>query len=197
MIAAGDRQADFQGWDIEPIRSALESVLLVLDEPATPAELAEAVDTSVADVRACLRAIQAEFDARGSGFDLREVEGRWRLYTRREHAQAVEEFLLGGSHTRLSQPALETLAVVAYRQPVTRAQIAAIRGVNVDGVMRTLALRGLVEELEPDAQTGAHRYKTTSLFLEQLGISSLKELPDLAPLLPEVDTVEEPETGAW
>lgn len=177
---------------ISQLRSRLESILLVLDFPATEAALARAVGEEETVVRDSLYAFARELDERGSGIDLRETADGWRLYTRKENADAVEEFLLDGAQTRLSRAAMETLAVVAYRQPVTRAQVAAVRGVNVDGVMRTLALRGLVRELPAGEDSGAaHRYETTELFLEQLGIDSLERLPDLAPLLPDVDAIDE------
>ncbi|MGI0540925.1 SMC-Scp complex subunit ScpB [Corynebacterium aquatimens] len=178
---------------VSQLRSQLESVLLILDTPATTEDLAGALGASPADVRSELLAWKNECDSRGSGIDVRETAEGWRLYTRPANAHAVEAFLLDGSSTKLSRAALETLAVVAYRQPVTRAQVAAVRGVNVDGVMRTLNLRGLIAEAEPDPSTGAHRYVTTELFLEQLGIDSLERLPELAPLLPEVDSIED----AW
>jgi len=176
---------------ISQLRSRLESVLLVLDSPATAATLARALDTEEAAVEDLLRTVATEFDERGSGFDLRESEDGWRLYTRPANAPAVEQFLLDGSQTRLSRAALETLAVVAYRQPATRSQISAVRGVNVDGVMRTLQLRGLIREVDVEPSTGAHRYETTGLFLELLGIDSLDRLPDLAPLLPDVESIDE------
>lgn len=178
---------------IDPLRAAVESVLLVIDTPVTPMDLARALDVEPAAIREVLAQMHDEFDVRGSGFDLREVEGGWRLYTRARYADAVEAFLLDGTQTKLSRAALETLAVVAYRQPATRAQVSAVRGVNVDGVMRTLLARGLVAEAGEDPSTGAHLYVTTNLLLEQLGIASLDELPDLAPLLPDVDLIDEPD----
>jgi segregation and condensation protein B len=120
---------------------------------------------------------------------LRRVGEGWRLYTRDEHAAAVERWLGEGQRSRLSQAALETLAVIAYRQPVTRARISAIRGVGVDGVMRTLLARGLVHEVGSDPDTGGGLYGTTPLFLERLGLTGLDELPALAPLLPEPSSV--------
>ena len=178
---------------VSQLRSHLESILLVIDTPALAADLAGALNAEESAVTECLKQWSAELDERGSGMDLRETAEGWRLYTRPDNADAVEAFLVDGAHTKLSRAAMETLAVVAYRQPVTRAQVAAVRGVNVDGVMRTLTLRGLIAEVDPDAATGAHRYVTTELFLEQLGIDSLDRLPDLAPLLPEVDSIED----AW
>ena len=176
---------------ISQLRSQLESVLLVIDTPASVATLARVLDAEEATVESLLRATAAEFDERGSGFDLRETQEGWRLYTRQANAPVVEQFLLDGSPTKLSRAALETLAVVAYRQPATRSQISAVRGVNVDGVMRTLQLRGLIREVDVEPATGAHRYETTELFLELLGIDSLDRLPDLAPLLPDVESIDE------
>lgn len=174
-------------------RSRLESILLVLDAPASVEALARALELEPSVVSDLLRAVAREFDERGSGFDLHETAEGWRLYTRQANAEAVEGFLLDGTQTRLSRAALETLAVVAYRQPVTRAQVAAVRGVNVDGVVRTLTLRGLIREVEPDGDHAslAKSYETTELFLELLGIDSLERLPDLAPLLPDVDQIDE------
>ena len=178
---------------IDPLRAAVESVLLVIDTPVAPIDLARALDVEPEAIREVLGQMRDEFEARGSGFDLREVEGCWRLYTRADYSDAVEAFLLDGTQTRLSRAAMETLAVVAYRQPATRAQVSAVRGVNVDGVMRTLLARGLVAEAGEDPSTGAHLYVTTNLLLEQLGIESLDQLPDLAPLLPDVDLIDEPD----
>ncbi|CAM3065179.1 MULTISPECIES: SMC-Scp complex subunit ScpB [Corynebacterium] len=178
---------------VSQLRSRVESILLVVDNPVEAEDLAGVLDATREDVDAVLREWAGELDARGSGIELRETQEGWRLYTRPHNADAVEAFVLDGTQTKLSRAALETLAVVAYRQPVTRAQVAGVRGVNVDGVMRTLTLRGLIAEVDPDDATGAHRYVTTELFLELLGIDSLSRLPDLAPLLPEVDAIED----AW
>ena len=175
---------------ISQLRSRLESILLVVDSPASVEALARALDAEVSVVSDALRALKRELDERGSGIDLRETEEGWRLYTRQDNADAVEQFVLDGTQTKLSRAALETLAVIAYRQPVTRAQVAGVRGVNVDGVVRTLVLRGLIREVE--ATEGlAHQYETTELFLELLGIDSLERLPELAPLLPDLDQIEE------
>jgi len=137
-----------------------------------------------------LRGLADEYAEQGRGFDLRNVAGGWRYYTREEYAAVVERFVLEGQQARLTQAALETLAVVAYRQPVSRARVSAIRGVNVDGVMRTLVARGLVEECGTDAETTALLYRTTSYFLERIGITSLDELPELAPFLPEMEDID-------
>ena len=174
------------------VRSQIESILLVIDTPAKTEVIARAVDSEPAEVEKILDEIKTELDIRGAGIDLRRTDEGWRYFTRRENADAVEQFLLDGTQTKLSRAALETLAVVAYRQPCTRAQVAAVRGVNVDGVMRTLTLRGLIREVEGEEFEGPGiRYETTALLLELLGIDSLERLPDLAPLLPDVDMIDE------
>lgn len=178
---------------VDQLRSRIESVLLVVDTPVAVEDLAGALGASISDCSERLREWRDELETRGSGIDLRETAEGWRLYTRPENSDAVEAFLLDGTQKKLSRAAMETLAVVAYRQPVTRAQVAGVRGVNVDGVMRTLTLRGLIAEVDPDEASGAHRYVTTELFLELLGIDTLERLPDLAPLLPEIDSIED----AW
>jgi segregation and condensation protein B len=176
--AAGDRE----GLDL---RMSLEAVLLVADEPVTEEVFAQVTEQSAADVAAALRALAASYTAEERGFDLREVAGGWRLYTRDECAAVVERFVSDGQEIRLTQAALETLAVVAYRQPVSRARVSAVRGVNCDGVMRTLVLRGLAEEAGSDPETGAILFQTTGYFLERLGLARLSDLPDLAPFLPD------------
>ena len=173
------------------LRPALEAILLVVDEPVTTTALAQALERRPAEVTAALEALAEEYTATGRGFDLRRVAGGWRLYTRDEYAPLVERFVLDGQQARLTQAALETLAVIAYRQPVTRAKISAIRGVSVDGVIRTLLTRGLVTECGADPETGGHLYQTTPLFLEKLGLNDLDELPPLAPLLPEMDSLDD------
>jgi segregation and condensation protein B len=135
--------------------------------------------------------MSAALTARASGMDLRYAGDGWRFYTRQEFAPYVERLLLDGARTKLTRAALETLAIVAYRGPLTRARISAVRGVNVDGVVRTLLARGLIAEAGPDPDTNATRYSTTELFLERLGLSSLSDLPELAPLLPDVDLIED------
>jgi segregation and condensation protein B len=141
-------------------------------------------------VREALELLRAHYDERNAGIELRDVAGAMRIYTRAEHAGAVEQFLLDGQRSRLSQAALETLAVVAYRQPVSRARVSAIRGVNVDGVVRSLLARGLIVEVGADPDTGGALFCTTDLFLERMGLQSLDELPSLAPLLPEIDGLD-------
>jgi segregation and condensation protein B len=172
------------------LRPALEAVLMVMDEPAREDQLAKVLERPCREVAAALRALSEEYTAQGRGFDLREIAGGWRFYTRPEYAEAVERFVLDGQTARLTQAALETLAVVAYRQPVSRSRVSAVRGVNCDGVMRTLLQRGLVEEAGSEPETGAILYRTTHYFLERLGLRGLAELPALAPFLPEADAVE-------
>jgi segregation and condensation protein B len=167
------------------LRMSLEAVLLVADEPVPEEVLAEVIQQPAAAVAAALRELASAYTAQQRGFDLREVAGGWRLYTRPECAAVVERFVSGGQEVRLTQAALETLAVVAYRQPVSRARVSAVRGVNCDGVMRTLVLRGLVEEAGSDPESGAILFQTTGYFLERLGLARLSDLPDLAPFLPD------------
>jgi segregation and condensation protein B len=169
--------------------AALEAVLLVTDEPVPAVTLAQVVERPTGEVEAVLHALAQEYTAAGRGFELREVAGGWRMYTRADCAPYVDRFVLDGQQARLTQAALETLSVIAYRQPVTRQRVSAVRGVNVDGVVRTLVARGLVVEAGPDEETGAARYRTTNYLLERLGLQSLDELPSLAPLLPELDEV--------
>jgi segregation and condensation protein B len=175
--------------DDAELRAALEAILLVVDEPVAEMQLAQILEEPTERVAAMLEDISARYTAAGHGFDLRRAAGGWRLYTRPEYAAYVERFVLDGQSVRLTQAALETLAVVAYKQPVTRSRISAIRGVNCDGVMRTLATRGLIEECGTESETGAFLYRTTGLFLEKLGLNSVDQLPPLAPFLP--DDVEE------
>ena len=170
---------------------ALEAVLMVIDEPISDVALATALGLTRDRVRAELSSLAAGYLEAGHGFELREVGGGWRFYSSPAYASVVEAFVLDGQQAKLTQAALETLAVVAYRQPVARGRISAIRGVNVDGVMRTLVSRGLVEETGSDHETGAILYGTTTLFLERIGLTSLDELPALAPFLPEVDALDE------
>ena len=182
------------------LRTCLEAILLVVDEPVTEVVLAQIVERPTEQVTAALRALSAEYTSQGRGFDLREVgvgdgslvtQTGWRFYTRAECAPVVERFIRDGQQSRLTQAALETLAVVAYRQPVSRSKVSAIRGVNCDGVMRTLLARGLVEECGTEYETGALLYRTTGYFLERMGLKGLEELPDLAPLLPSAAEMED------
>lgn len=176
---------------VADLRPALEAVLMVADQPLDHLTLASAVGHPAGEVEDALASLAGEYDEQGRGFELRNVAGGWRFYTREEYAPVVEAFVLDGQQARLTQAALETLAVVAYKQPVSRARVSAIRGVNVDGVMRTLLTRGLVEEAGQDGETGANLYRTTAYFLERIGITSLDELPELAPYLPDMDDLED------
>jgi segregation and condensation protein B len=182
-------QLEIAVLDAADLRGGLEALLFVVDNAVDEATLAGALRCPPSQVSAGLRDLAADYDARRAGITLRQVGDGWRLYTREEFAEVVERYLVGGQQSRLTQAALETLAVIAYRQPVTRARVSAIRGVGVDGVMRTLIARGLVHEVGTDPDSGGGLYETTPLFLERLGLSSLAELPELAPLLPETSAV--------
>jgi segregation and condensation protein B len=171
--------------------AVLEALLLVVDTPVTVDQLATATEQPAYRVGAKLALMAEELKARDSGIDLREAGGGWRMYTRARYAPYVERLLLDGSRSKLTRAALETLAVVAYRQPVTRARVSAVRGVNVDAVIRTLLARGLVTEAGVDPDSGAVTFATTELFLERLGLTSLADLPDIAPLLPDVDVIDD------
>lgn len=173
-----------------PLTAQLEAVLLVAEEPIPVMTLAERLEVPVPEIEQTLRGLVEEYAQAGRGFELREVGGGWRYYTAAAAAEYVERFVLAGQTARLSQAALETLAVIAYQQPVSRGRIAAVRGVNVDGVVRTLLTRRLIEEVGVDADSGAMTYRTTSYFLERIGLRDLSELPPLAPLLPEADEIE-------
>ena len=173
----------------EELIGGLEALLFVTDNPVDEQTLAAALRCTVEAVRGGLAELAEGYDARRAGMTLRRVGDGWRLYTRDEHAPVVERWLVDGQRSRLTQAALETLAVIAYRQPVTRSRVSAIRGVGVDGVMRTLLARGLVHEVGSDPDSGGGLYATTPLFLERLGLTGLDELPELAPLLPETATM--------
>lgn len=179
---------DLEGAELA---SVLEALLLVVDTPATVDQLAAATDQPPHRIAATLAEMAQELAARDSGIDLREAGGGWRMYTRARYAPYVEKLLLDGARSKLTRAALETLAVVAYRQPVTRARVSAVRGVSVDAVIRTLVARGLITEVGTDPDSGAVTFGTTELFLERLGLSSLADLPDIAPLLPDVDVIED------
>jgi segregation and condensation protein B len=179
-------------------RAAIEAVLMVVDEPVTEMAMASALELPVEDVVGHLHALAADYDEGNRGFTLKGIAGGWRIYSRPDYAPVVEKFLMDGQQARLTQASLETLAVIAYRQPISRARVGAVRGVNVDGVVRTLQTRGLIEArsvpdggVGADGENGAILYGTTSFFLQRLGLSSLDELPALAPYLPEVDVLDE------
>jgi segregation and condensation protein B len=172
------------------LKPALEAVLMVVDEPATEEHLSRILERPKRQITRALRELAGEYAAQGRGFELRHVANGWRFYSRAAYAPAVERFVLDGQQARLTQAALETLAVVAYRQPVSRSRVSAVRGVNCDGVMRTLLQRGLVAEAGAEPETGAILYVTTNYFLERMGLRGLDELPELAPFLPEAEAIE-------
>ena len=170
---------------------SLEAILMVVDEPVNELLLAQVLEIPTDAIRSHLQAMAQAYLSEERGFELREVAGGWRFYSHPESASAVERFVLEGQQAKLTQAALETLAVVAYRQPVSRARVSAIRGVNVEAVMKTLVNRGLVEESGVEGESGAILYQTTPYFLERLGIPSLAELPELAGHLPDLDALDE------
>jgi segregation and condensation protein B len=172
------------------VAGALEALLLLAAEPVTEFELAQAVGVPESEVAETLTELVAFYTETGRGFELRQVGGGWRYYTREEYADLITRSVVEGQQSRLSQAALETLAVVAYTQPISRARVSAVRGVNVDGVMRTLLARGLIEEAGHDPESGAVLFTTTSYFLERMGLNTLDDLPPLAPQLPEVEELE-------
>lgn len=173
----------------EDVIRAIEAILMVADEPQSVVSLGTALGVPVKAIRAAIAELVADFDGASGGvrrgFELREVAGGWRIYVRPEFDDVVSDFVMTQNPTKLSSAALETLAVIAYRQPVSRGQVASIRAVNVDTVVRTLVSRGLITEVSTDAETGAILYGTSDLLLTQLGINSLDELPPIAPLLPD------------
>jgi segregation and condensation protein B len=171
--------------ELPPLRAALEAILLVVEEPVDEGVLAQVLERPREEVAETLVELAAEYDADGRGFELRGIAGGWRLYTRSDCAPYVERFVRDGQPAKLSQAALETLAVIAYRQPTTRSRIAAVRGVNVDAVIRTLLTRGLIAETGIERETGAILYGTTEHFLQRLGLVSTEDLPPLADYLPD------------
>jgi segregation and condensation protein B len=186
-------EAEIGGGEVPTpkLTALVEAVLMVAEKPVPAAEIAAGLDARRADVEVVLRELAADYARDGRGFSLRDIGGGWRFYAADDCAPWVERFVLAGQTAKLSQAALETLAVVAYQQPVSRGRISAVRGVSVDGVIRTLTARGLVEETGTDHETGAILYRTTDYFLERMGLRSLEELPPLAPLLPGIEDVEE------
>jgi segregation and condensation protein B len=171
------------------VERSIEAILMVVDEPVSELILAQVLEKPVEEIESALLALEASYDERG--FALKKISGGWRFYSDPQYSAVVEKFVLDGQQSRLTQAALETLAVIAYRQPVSRARTSAIRGVNVEAVMKTLVTRGLVEESGVEHETGAILYKTTTFFLERLGLNSLEDLPALAPYLPNLDALDE------
>jgi segregation and condensation protein B len=175
------------------LRGALEALLVVVDEPAAVELLAELVDAPVHAVLTELSSLASDYAADGRGFELRETAAGWRFYSRADYASVVERYVLDGQQARLTQAALETLAVIAYKQPVSRGRVSAVRGVNCDGVIRTLTARGLIESSGVPGPAGAQLYRTSPYFLERMGLDSLDQLPDIAPYLPDLGTFDEEE----
>lgn len=194
-----EEDAPDEGLGAPSLAAALEALLLLADEPMTVVSLAQATHLPVDQVEAELQRLSDEYTEAERGFDLREVAGGWRFYTRAECSPLVERWVLDGQQAKLTQAALETLAVIAYRQPVARGRVSAVRGVNVDGVIRTLLSRGLIEEAGHEEESNAILYRTTPLFLERLGIASLDDLPPVAEHLPDLadldDLLESVATG--
>lgn len=194
-VAGEDAGAADERLDLDALpggaRAALEAVLMVVEAPVGESQLAAALELPHDRVRALLEQLAQEYADQQRGFELREVAGGWRVYSRADTAAVVERFVRDGQTARLSRAALETLAVVAYRQPVSRARIGAVRGVSVDAVMRTLLGRGLVQEAGHDPATGATLYATTTTFLERMGLNSVDDLPPLAPYLPGDEDLDE------
>jgi segregation and condensation protein B len=172
---------------VSDVERSLEAILMVADEPLSMVSLATALGRPIPAVRQSIERLVADFDGANGGirrgFELREVGGGWRIYVRAEHDDIVRDLVLSQNPSRLSQAALETLAVIAYKQPISRGSIASIRAVNVDSVVRTLLGRGLITEAFTDSETGAIHYETTDLLLVQLGVNSIEELPPISPLL--------------
>ena len=176
-------------FDTAALARSIEAILMVVDEPVTELTLASVLQVTVDQVVDALEALVPTYEDRG--FTLKAINGGWRFYSHPDCGAVVEKFVLDGQQNRLTQAALETLAVIAYRQPISRARVSAIRGVNVEAVMKTLITRGLVEEYGVENETGAILYKTTSYFLERLGLNALTDLPPLAPHLPDIDGLDE------
>lgn len=179
-----------EGLGAPSLAAGLEALLLLADEPMSALTLAAITRQPLTDVERVLQELSEEYSAQGRGFELREVAGGWRYYTRVECSPLVERHVLDGQQARLTQASLETLAVIAYRQPIARGRVSAVRGVNVDGVIRTLLARGLIQEAGHD-EAGGIMYRTTSYFLERMGLPSLDELPPLAEHLPDLADLDD------
>ena len=191
QIEATDQAEEPEELGAPSLSAAIEALLLLADEPMSIVALAQATRQTTDEVECAVRALVVEYDQAIRGFELREIAGGWRYYTRADCSPVVERYVLDGQQARLTQASLETLAVIAYRQPVTRGRVGAVRGVNVDGVIRTLIARGLIEEAGHEDESQAILYRTTSTFLERLGIASLDDLPPLAEHLPDLADLED------
>ena len=172
-------------------RAAIEAVLMIVDEPVTDHALASALELPVEEIRDHLASLERAYADGSHGFTVRNVGGGWRFYSHHAYAQVVERFVIDGQQSKLTAASLETLAVIAYRQPISRARIGAVRGVNVDGVVRTLLTRGLITEITKDAESGATLYGTTPYFLERMGLNDLDDLPAIAPYLPDAHLLDD------
>lgn len=172
-------------------RAAIEAVLMIVEEPVTDHALASALELPVEEIREHLQSLESDYKDGNHGFTVRNVGGGWRFYSHHAYAPVVERFVLDGQQSKLTGASLETLAVIAYRQPISRARIGAVRGVNVDGVVRTLLTRGLIVEVNKDEESGATLYGTTPYFLERMGLNELDDLPALAPYLPDAALLDE------
>jgi segregation and condensation protein B len=173
------------------IERSIEAILMVVEEPVSEVILAQIIEVPTEQILEALARISSECEERRRGYSLKQIAGGWRFYSHPDLAPLVEKFVLDGQQAKLTQAALETLAVIAYRQPISRARVSAIRGVNVEAVMKTLVTRGLVEECGIEHETGAILYRTTHYFLERIGLNRVEDLPALAPFLPNVDGLDE------
>lgn len=173
------------------LEQSIEAILMVVEEPLSEVVLAQIIERPTEEIVEALTKLQHEYEEEKRGFVLKQISGGWRFYSHPDLAPLVEKFVLDGQQAKLTQAALETLAVIAYRQPISRARVSAIRGVNVEAVMKTLVNRGLVEECGVEHETGAILYRTTNYFLERIGLNRVEDLPALAPFLPDVDGLDE------
>lgn len=173
------------------LERSIEAILMVVEEPLSEVVLAQIIERPTEEVVEALNRLSSQYVAEQRGFELKQISGGWRFYSHPDLAPLVEKFVLDGQQAKLTQAALETLAVIAYRQPISRARVSAIRGVNVEAVMKTLVNRGLVEECGVEHETGAILYRTTNYFLERIGLNRVEDLPALAPFLPDVDGLDE------
>jgi segregation and condensation protein B len=181
---------------VAAFKRAIEAVILVSHDPVPTELLAQLLEQPIASIERWCEEIAAEYASQQRGFELRRVAGGYRYQTHPDQTPYVERFVLHDQKARLSGAALETLAIIAYKQPISRAQVASIRGVDPDGVIRTLQARGYIDEVGRDHGPGqAILFGTTSQFLEKLGIDSLDDLPPIAEFIPDADVVEALEHG--
>ena len=173
------------------LERSIEAILMVVEEPLSEVVLAQIIERPTEEILEALQRLSAQYESEQRGFELKQISGGWRFYSHPDLAPLVEKFVLDGQQAKLTQAALETLAVIAYRQPISRARVSAIRGVNVEAVMKTLVNRGLVEECGVEHETGAILYRTTNYFLERIGLNKVEDLPALAPFLPSVGGLDE------